>query len=57
MIAVEASHAHVIKFLPLHINIIVVRHFSCELSIFIIDTGHFLGEKCGDEDFIYLFLY
>jgi hypothetical protein len=45
MIVVEAGHAHVMKFLPL----------SCELSIFVAVAVFFLGEKCGDENFIYLF--
>jgi hypothetical protein len=45
MIVVEAGHDHVMKFLPL----------SCELSIFVAVTVIFLGEKCGDEDFIYYF--
>jgi hypothetical protein len=45
MIVVEAGHAHVMTFLLL----------SCELSIFVAVTCHFLGEKCGDEDFIYYF--
>jgi hypothetical protein len=40
MIVVEVGHAHVITFLPL----------SCELCRC---HCHFLGEKCGDEDFIY----
>jgi hypothetical protein len=39
MIVVEAGSSHVMKFLPL----------SCELSL------SFLGEKCGVEDFVYLF--
>jgi hypothetical protein len=45
MIVVEAGHAHVMKFLPL----------SCELYNFYCCHCHFLGEKCGDEDFIYYF--
>jgi uncharacterized membrane protein len=45
MIVVEAGHAHVMKFLPL----------LCELSIFVTVTVIFLGEKCGDESFIYFF--
>jgi hypothetical protein len=40
MIVVEAGHAHVMEFSPL----------SCELS-FCRCHCHFLGEKCGDEDF------
>jgi hypothetical protein len=45
MIVIEARYAHVMKFLLL----------SCELSIFVACRCHchFLGEKCGDEDFIY----
>jgi hypothetical protein len=43
MIVVEAGHAHVMKFLP----------FSCELSIFV-TVCHFLGEKCGDEFYLFL---
>jgi hypothetical protein len=46
MTVVEASHAHVMKFLSL----------SCELSIFVAVTN-FLGEKCGHENFIYLFIF
>jgi hypothetical protein len=42
MIVVEVGHAHVITFLQL----------SCELS-FCQCHCHFLGEKCGDEVFIY----
>jgi hypothetical protein len=45
MIVVEASHAHVIKFLSPH----------CELSLFL-SHCHFLGEKCDDENCIYFFL-
>jgi hypothetical protein len=45
MTAVEVGHAHVTKFLPL----------SCKLSVFVAVTGIFLGEKCGDEGFVYLF--
>jgi hypothetical protein len=45
MIVVEAGHAHVMKFLTL----------SCELSIFVAVTVIFLGEKCGDENFLYFF--
>jgi hypothetical protein len=44
MIVVEADHAHVITFLPL----------SCELSVLSLSLS-FLGEKCGDEIFIYYF--
>jgi hypothetical protein len=46
MIILEAGHAHVMKFLPL----------SCELSICVAVT-HFLGEKCDDEIFFYLFIF
>jgi hypothetical protein len=41
MIVVEASHAHVMKFLPPH----------CELSVFVSVNVIF----CGDEDFIFFF--
>jgi hypothetical protein len=41
---VEAGHAHVMKFFPLSVN---CQFLSLSLS--------FLGEKCGDEDFIDLF--
>jgi hypothetical protein len=35
MIVDEASHVHIMKFLPLHTNRYVVwRHFSCEPSIY-----------------------
>jgi hypothetical protein len=43
MIVVEVSHAHVMKFLPSH----------CE---FLSLSVYFLGEKCGDENFISFFL-
>jgi hypothetical protein len=43
MIVVEVGHAHVITFLPL----------SCELSVLSLSLSLFLGEKCGDEIFIY----
>jgi hypothetical protein len=44
MIVVEVGHAHVIKFLPFHVN--------CQFWNFVAVT-HFLGEKCGDENFNY----
>jgi hypothetical protein len=40
MIVVEAGHAHVMKFLQLSGNF-------CRCHC------HFLGEKCGDDNFIY----
>jgi spore coat polysaccharide biosynthesis predicted glycosyltransferase SpsG len=43
MIVVEAGHAHVMKFLSL----------SNELSFFVAVAVIFLGEKCGDEDFVF----
>jgi hypothetical protein len=46
MIVVGAGYAHVMKFLPL----------SCELSIFVAVTVIFLGEKCGDENFIFFLI-
>jgi hypothetical protein len=45
MIVVEVGHAHVIMllgFCRFHVNCQLCR---CHC--------HFLGEKCGDEDFIY----
>jgi hypothetical protein len=42
MIVVEAGRVHIMTFLPL----------SCELLI-LVSVTHFLGEKCGDEAFIY----
>jgi hypothetical protein len=42
MIVVEVGHAHVITFLPL----------ACELSVLSLSL-YFLGEKCGDEIFLY----
>jgi hypothetical protein len=47
MIVVEVGHAHVITYLPLSCELSVV---SLSLSFFVC---HFLGEKCGEEDFIY----
>jgi hypothetical protein len=44
MIVVEAGHAHVMKFLAL----------SCQ---FLSLSLSFLGEKCGDENFIFLFIF
>jgi hypothetical protein len=41
MIVVEVGHAHVITFLPL----------ACTVSF--VAITHFLGEKCGDEIFLY----
>jgi hypothetical protein len=49
MIVVEAGHAHVMKFLAaFHMKVHITVNF-CRCHC------HFLGEKCGDERFIYFF--
>jgi hypothetical protein len=44
MVVIEAGHAHVMKFLPFSVK---CQFLSLSLS--------FLGEKSGDESFIYFF--
>jgi hypothetical protein len=52
MIAVEVGHAHVITFLSLSCELSVLS-FVAVTFVFCRCHCHFLGEKCGDEIFIY----